>query len=107
MCDPFGWHRVAPRKQQEILQKLGEFESMTWEEILVQGKKSHHSIDVTDICSEAQARLRQTRHKCARELVSLRLSGPERIWGCFDGRVLDLLWWDPKHSICPSAKKHT
>ena len=107
MCDPFGWHRIRPRDQRMILQKLGDFESMTWSEILVKGKKFHHSVAITELCYEAQARLERTCHKAELELVSLRLGGTERIWGAFNGRVLDLLWWDPKHLVCPSLKSHT
>jgi len=35
-------------------------------------------------------------------LVSLRLSGKERVWGILQENALLLLWWDPGHEICPS-----
>lgn len=36
------------------------------------------------------------------DVVSLRLSGPERVFGYLDNGVLVLLWWDPIHQVCPS-----
>ena len=36
------------------------------------------------------------------DVVSLRLSGPERVFGYLDNGVLVLLWWDPLHQVCPS-----
>ena len=41
------------------------------------------------------------------ELVSLRLSGKQRIYGIQDRGVLLLLWWDPDHKIYPVKKKGT
>ena len=40
-------------------------------------------------------------------LVLRRISGPGRVWGIREEHVLDLLWWDPRHEVCPSPKKHT
>lgn len=40
-------------------------------------------------------------------LVSLGLTGRERIWGFIANGVMNLLWWDPNHEVCPSLLKHT
>jgi hypothetical protein len=77
---------------------------MTWTEILVQAKKQNHSIKVEDICSTAQQRL-EALGLLLDDVVSLRLSGRERVYGYLENGVLILLWWDPLHQICPSMRE--
>ena len=107
MSDPFGWHEITKAKVQDIRVRLSSFESMTWNQILVEGKTRHHSIEVWKLCKEAQERLRIIGLGDAEEVVSLGLSGRERIWGIRQGVALLVLWWDPEHQICPSLLKHT
>jgi hypothetical protein len=106
MCSPFGWHELQRPKLEEILQKLGQFESMTWNEILVKHKKRNHSVEVYKLCSRAQKRL-ETLRLDLDQIVSLRLSGEERVWGYRIEHTLNLLWWDPLHEVCPSEKRNT
>lgn len=103
MVDPFGWHRVDAATIQYIRQRLALFETMTWSEILVQAKKQNHSIKVTALCTEAQQRLMDLQ-LLVEDVVSLRLSGRERVYGYLENGVLVVLWWDPLHQICPSLK---
>lgn len=77
---------------------------MTWNEILVKGKKRNHSVAITQLCAQAQKRLRDSGQADLEELVSLRLSGPERVWGILREGVLAVIWWDPNHEVCPSIK---
>jgi ABC-type arginine transport system ATPase subunit len=91
----------------EIRQKLVGFESMTWHEILVRGKKRNHSIPLNQLERKAQKRLEDLRLEDRDDLISLRLAGRQRIWGFRQGPVLSLLWWDPEHLVCPARKKHT
>jgi len=107
MVDPYGWHEVGSTKLQEIQQKLSSFEAMTWNEILVTAKKQNHSVPCEDLCKKAQDRLAELRLDDVDELVSLHLSGRERVWGIRSHNVLTALWWGSDHSICPSLKKHT
>lgn len=104
LIDPYGWHRLDGEGLLRIREKLSHFESMTWNEILVKSKKQHHSIRVSDISAEAQKRL-EVLGLGLDEVVSLRLSGSERVFGFLDNGVLVLLWWDPSHQVCPSYKK--
>jgi hypothetical protein len=109
LADPFGWHQVEADQLKAIRIKLAQFETMTWNEILVGGKTQHHSVPVSQLSKRAQDRL-DTLFKGnvdVEELVSLRLSGRERVWGIRDQAVLSLLWWDPEHDVCPSLLKHT
>lgn len=51
---------------------------------------------ISDIAPFAQARLKELRLDDFEQVVSLRLSGQERVFGIQDRRVLSLLWWDPR-----------
>lgn len=82
-----------------ILPKIKNFESMFWNEIL--GRKSH-PIPTANLCKEAQKRLVDINLDDVEELVSLRLTGAQRIWGVRYSNILKILWWDPKHEVCPS-----
>jgi hypothetical protein len=105
--DPFGWHVIDEEKLTDIRAKLAQFESMTWNEILVASKKQNHSVFVGNLCKEAQERLQAIGLGDVESLISLRLSGRERVWGWRQGTALLLLWWDPEHRVCPSLSKHT
>ena len=91
----------------DIHSKLSEFERKTWNEILIKEKKRNHTIPVSDICTEAQKRLKKIKQDDIDDLISLRLTGKKRVWGIRAGNVLKVLWWDPGHTVCPTQKKHT
>lgn len=107
MVEPYGWHNLDAKTLLYIKDKLGNFETMTWSEILVDGKKFNHSVDIEDLCTEARTRLREIKQDDVDQLVSLRLTGKQRIWGILDQGIMALLWWDPEHDVCPSQLKNT
>lgn len=107
MASPFGWHDIGAGKLLEVRAKLRDFESMTWHEILVAARDRNHAVVIEKLCKEARDRLEEIGQSDIDELVSLRLSGPERVWGIRSGNVFRVLWWDPAHAVCPSPKKHT
>lgn len=102
MVDPFGWHVLDARGVEDVRLRLKDFESMTWMEILVGGRKQHHPIQVDRLCKAARDRLAELELDQIEELVSLRVNARARIFGIRDANVLDVLWWDPDHAICPS-----
>lgn len=104
---PFGWHQVDGFLTLKLREKLAHFESRTWNEILVQSNKQNHAVDKNRLSRVAQRRLEALQADDVDSLVSLRLSGRERVWGILRGAILDLLWWDPEHQVYPSLKKHT
>lgn len=106
MTDPFGWHSVDEETLREIHQKLSHFERLTVNQVFVISKHTNHSVRSDKLCSEAQKRLTAMRLD-GEELHCLHLSGTKRIWGILVQNVLTLLWWDPNHRVCPSAKKNT
>jgi hypothetical protein len=107
MLDRFGWHVIEAAKLKEVRQKLGQFESMTWTEILLDSKKQNHSVEVGDLVPAAQQHLEQKKI-LEDKLISLRLSAQERVWGYLaEHGILVVLWWDPRHEVCPSILKRT
>lgn len=91
----------------DVLEKLHDFEGMPWSEIInTNGVDTNHFVQITDLCKEAQKRL-ETLKVYEDELFSLRLSNTKRLFGILNDGVFRVLWYDPKHEICPSTKKHT
>jgi len=107
--DPFGWHTLNAASLGYVRSGLVNFESMTWNEILVQGRKQNHLIAIGELSKAARDRLNVlfNGNIDVDELLSLRLTGKERVWGILDNGVLVLLWWDPQHQVCPSALRNT
>ncbi len=105
--DPFGWHIVTTDVLDFIRKKLGYFESMTWADILIVAKKHNHTVTIDQLCTRAQKRLKELHLDDIDGVVSLHLSGVQRVWGILNAGVLALLWWDPVHAVCPSLKKNT
>jgi hypothetical protein len=106
MVHPYGWHEVSSEHLHHVRERLSHFEKMTWKEILIDGKKFNHMVKVNRLCAPAQARLTEVAGDLD-QLTSLRLMAKERVWGILDGSVLQLLWWDPDHEVCPSLLKNT
>jgi hypothetical protein len=102
----WGWEKVGREVfWKDIVKKLSLLESMTWANIKA-GRRGK-TIPVSRICREAQRHLSAIRQDDTDKLFELRLSAKERVWGIRDRRVLRVLWWDPKHTVCPSKRKHT
>jgi hypothetical protein len=106
-CDPFGWHTVDKETLHYIREKLATFESRTLNEIFVISKKQNHAVPVKGLRRDAQKRLEELKLFDVEEVYCLHLSGKERVWGFLIQNVLNLLWWDREHLVCPSEKKHT
>jgi len=107
MEDPYGWHKIDATTLYKIRAHLKNLESMTWSDILVKAKKQNHLISKNKISSNAQKRLLDIKQDDIDELLSLRLTGKERIYGIMEGGIAKLLWWDPFHKVCPSELRHT
>ena len=105
MRGKWGWEGVAITLLfSEIIPKLQNFETMNWGS--VEGAASH-SVSFDQLCTDAQERLATLQKDDMSELFSLRLTNKKRIWGYREGAILNLLWWDPNHEVCPSPKRHT
>lgn len=105
MDGPWGWTQLEAAKMLEIRQTLANYESMTWNEIL--HESGSHSIATWKLTPEAKKRLSEIAQDDTADLVSLRKTGAERIWGIKDRDVLKLLWWDPEHTVYKVEKRFT
>ena len=63
-----------------------------------------HFISIDKLCKDAQKRLEELHLDDVEELYSLRLTGTKRLFGIRVGASLEILWYDPDHSICPSIR---
>ncbi len=101
----WGWDQITcPDFLRNIWEKMRNFETMTWSEIL---GRNHHAIDVKNIIKPAKDRLEQLGYDDQAELISFHITGRQRIWAIRSGEEAFLLWWDPNHEICPSHLRHT
>lgn len=98
---------MEPDDQVEVLNRLRALEKMTWHQIKMDGKKRNHSIRVSDCSKGAQKRLSELELDDIDELFSMGVNGEARIIGILARTTFMILWWDPKHQVCPSHKKHT
>jgi len=106
--DEFGaWHVLDQYHLLEVRSKLASFETMTWYEILTRDGDRNHPISVSAMVPSAAERLLQLKLDDHEQLISLRLTGTNRIFGIREGDSFRLLWWDPNHAICPSKLKNT
>lgn len=110
VADPYGFHAITPIEADEIRLRLAAFESMTWREIVAtpsgsKGRPPNHLMPVDQLkCDKALKRLEEIAPDVD-TLMSLRVSGPQRIWGVMYGSTCQLLFWDPDHQIYPIEKK--
>lgn len=88
----------------DILPKILNFESMRWSDF---HGDTCHSVEVWKLIPEARKRIEHLNLDDVDELWRFRLTGLQRLWGIREGERFKILWWDPKHEICPSQKKHT
>lgn len=116
---PWGDEALDGQDLQELIRGWAHrFETQTWGALLTAagGRKSgtnHHPIDVHKLSKQAQKRLEEI-HKedLVDSIFSFRVSGIVRVYGIRDGRVFNVLWFDPWHNdkkkaVCPSGKKNT
>ena len=86
------------------MEKLHLFETMEETDMRRGGS---HPVEIDQLCKEARDRLAVIELDDLDALMSFRLTGPSRVWCRMDGSVMMVLWWDPRHAVCPSNKKHT
>ena len=95
-----------------LLNKLVDYSSMTWQEILQQthdGKSKHHKLDNLDrLSKEAQIRIEKKHLNLDTDAIfSFALDNMKRLIGIRNGAVFQVIWYDANHEFAPSAKKHT
>jgi plasmid maintenance system killer protein len=101
---PFGWNKISKTEILRVHQCLADLEKKTWDEIK---GKLNHSIKINQLSKKARKRLTEKQEEDIDRLFSIHVTSKYRIIGILDRSYFHLLWWDPKHGVCPSVKKHT
>jgi hypothetical protein len=96
---------ISPEHLSDLMGRLKNLETMAWAEIK-QSTGSHH-VEKEQLIKPAQNRLIEIGQDDIDELFSLRITGERRLWGILQNHILQILWWDPHHAVCPSHLKHT
>ena len=96
---------------EDVFQKLQNFDSMTWDALLkdLRGRSrgnANHEVPREMLSKKARDRLNRIGRLDIEEVFSLRLTNKGRIFGVRNGSVLEILWYDPKHEVCPSTKRN-
>ncbi len=80
----WGWVNIATEQWQELSQKLGHFETMTWGQIEGDANSGSHLVEIAECPNPApQKRLEKLNLDDIDTLFSLRLAGAKRIYGIF------------------------
>jgi hypothetical protein len=91
-----------------LMRTLAGFETMTMGEAFNGRGYPGKDYDIEDIPTrEARDRLEAIGLAGMTKISVFRLSGEQRLYGFRCENVFHVVWWDPKHQIWPSAKKHT
>lgn len=105
---PWGFAEVEPAELCHILRCLAKFETMTLNEIFHNGGYPGKDYEVAAIPNRAALdRLDELGLADQTKIWALRLQGEPRLYGFLDDNIFHVVWWDPKHKIWPSNKKHT
>jgi hypothetical protein len=99
LCPPFGWHEATLAHVDDVRQRLGALESMTWREILfADNGKSNHLMPLDKLAASVQERMIDVAPDVD-ELMSLRVAKKRRVYGIMHGAVCQILFWDPEHLV--------
>jgi hypothetical protein len=99
---PYVWPKGTEIEQQ-IVNRLHDFDSMTWAQI--EGP-DHHFLTQGSLSNDAKKRLEEIGRDDEIDLLfSFHLQGEPRIICIRERSVAKLLWYDPKHGVCPVTKK--
>ena len=101
------WRELSADDLNFIREKLGHYETMTVGEVFLQQKHYNHAVPLMNLIPAARRRLEELGLGDLDVLHRLRLAGKPRVWGILNENVVRLIWYDPEHEICPSAKKGT
>lgn len=99
-------------RHKDFMDKLIAYSNMTWSEIKRQthdnNKSKHHFISPDKLSSHALERLKATElEEFSDSIFSFAFDNKLRVIGIRTNEYFHVLWYDPRHEVCPSTKKHT
>jgi len=111
--DSGGQWSLAKPFPANLLPRLKALESLEWKEIIRTGRRAGdgggaggttHEIPVRDLIDDAGMRLKALKLDDVDTLLSIAVTGRQRLWALRENSTAVLLWWDPNHAICPSGR---
>jgi len=102
---PWPWTALTAADARRVHAFLSQMEKLTWDDACRGGTPRIKLERVRDAPQAVKDRLIETQRDDVDELVNLRLSGVERVWGVRRGNACHILWWDPRHEVWPSARR--
>lgn len=99
--------QITPEHLAGLIGKLRSFETMTVGELFRPGSEHGKRYAVESTPGHVQVRLTAIGRADETEIVRLRCTGRQRLYGFLRGGIFHILWWDPRHEVWPSVKKHT
>ena len=105
----YDWLPADVDWQNDIVRKLGNYETQTWGEIMIaNGGRKHgtnsHFDNISELTAEFKERWKQLHLEEYDQVFSLRLTGERRIFGILEGAVLSIVWYDAEHKAYPTSK---
>jgi hypothetical protein len=106
---PWSFEEVSAPEFCSVLRKLRDLESMTVSEVFSGSGQPGKDYTISEIPNgAAYLRLEEMGLADMTKMSALRLGGESRLWGFrHDRSIFYIVWWDPRHEIWPSRKKHT
>lgn len=99
---------IAPDELRTLLNRIKSFETMTVTEAFNQHDEPGKDYSIADLpLNAALERLVELEYDDEDQISRLRVTGSGRLYGFRRNERFYALWWDPKHEIYPSKKKHT
>lgn len=95
---------------EQIIDHLASLEQLgSWHKVLSitsgrNGNTRNHEIQRCDLTKEAQKRLDELNHR-EDTFCSVATGARTRIWGVRSDNVLEIIWLDPNHEVCPSFRR--
>lgn len=98
---PWSWNNVDATMLRSIRDRLANFESMTWKELEASRAGNCGPMPVSEICQEAFRRLQALKLDDHEVIYKFRITSAGRVWGVRSRSIVQLLWWDPNHTVYP------
>lgn len=99
---------ITQQDHLNLLRQVRDYETLTVNEVFAAQQQRGQKYPLESLPNpEALARLAQVRLDDRDEIVRLRITGEQRLYGFLEGQRSYALWWDPHHEIWPSKKKQT
>lgn len=106
---PWCLTNITKADHQLLLGKLAELERLTMNEAFSQYRRLGK--DYTNLAEcpnpETLRRLQVIEMDDIDILSRFEITGLRRLYGIRQGNEFSIMWWDPKHEVWPSVKKHT